>query len=117
MKTIENETDLLEQILSEEEKAGLRSFLENEHAVEAVRKIITSKIENEGVIRKDGQANPTVNFLLEYYWNNKDKANAELGQDFRIKCEAVFLLEQAWKCVEAFKGVTAEEVTEPNKAR
>ena len=116
---INDEADILERILSEEEKEALKVFFENPHMVEAVRKSLTSKIYNQGTLSKEKDADPTINFLVQRYWDAKRQGfdKEQIGDALSNACEGLFALEEAWKSLENFKGVTIPEVTEKNPAR
>lgn len=116
---INNEADILEKILSVEEKDALKVFFDNPYMVEAVRKALTLKIYHNGTLDKNRDADPTINFAIQRYWEAKGQGfdTQQIGEVLRSSFEGIFALEEAWKSLETFRGITVPEVTEKNPAR
>jgi hypothetical protein len=101
---------ILEESLSDGEKAQLRSFNANPMMVEAVRKVILFPIWAAGTFKK-GEKHTLDNFTLAWIFSNMDKEDAVVGKDIKVRAMAVKLVETAFMEIEGFQSFLEEEKT------
>lgn len=105
--------------LNEQEKSALKSFITNETAVEAVKKVLLADIFNAGVVVKDKPAEPRRNWVYGLIMNETGQdykiTNEELGEKVRAIVEGTRALELAFKEMEKLKDEPAfvEKIENP----
>ena len=107
---------VLDEVLSEAEKAQLESFCANPMMKDAVKKVLLFPIYHNGVMQKGKKEEPLNNFLLGFALNNIDKDDAVVGQELKIKAQAIRIIELAFMEIEGYEKVEQPKAKE-NPAR
>ena len=110
--------DLLDEILSDAEKEYIQQFYMNEPMRESVKKVLLACVYYNGVLQKNQQPNPLVNFALGLVSNKIELklSNEEIGEKLSTQWEAIQLIEMALSNMAKFKPIERER-SEENQAR
>lgn len=101
---------MADEYLTEIEVDLIANFVENEDLVEAIRKVLTNKIYNFGVIKRGRKHQMEVNALLRYTpaWGGVGEQKLspeEVGKRIMIVSEALAELDRAFSTLLDFKKV------------
>ena len=101
---------MADEYLTEVEVDLIANFVENEALVEAVRKVLTNKIYNFGVIKKGKKHQMEVNALLRYTpaWGGvaeQQLTPEQVGKRIMVVSEALAELDRAFSTLLDFKKV------------
>lgn len=94
--------DAFDKFLSEEEKTLIASFYSNEKQREAVKKILLFGVYYNGILKKDEEANPLMNWALSLAMGKGDVSNEALGADLRASAEGIRAIENAYLQLKSF---------------
>ena len=93
------EKEILEEILTEEEKNFLSYVAEQEVGLEAIRKVLLIPIYTYGTLKKGQKARPTANWVMNFIGNNDEN----LGNMVRASGYAIDYLERGLTFINHFK--------------
>lgn len=106
--------------LTDLEKSKIYQFNQDEHMVEAVRKVMLAVMYSNGTLRQDAKANPLTNaaFALAALASSGQGtiSNSDLGEDLRGLYNGVQLMERAFKRLSEIKLETESVETPYNEA-
>lgn len=107
--------ELLDAILSDNEKAALKQFVASEVMFEAVKKVVLTGPYYNGTLRPDFPADPTRNFTLQFgsRLSTEDRGKLLIAQE-----EGVALVEQGFVNLKTcFKEEEKPKAEKKNEAR
>ena len=99
---------ILDDILSDAEKAQLEAFNANPLMVEAVRKVLLFPIYTQGLLEKGSPSYPLSNWLLKIVFpdhpSQPKPTDEQAGHDLKVKAEAIALIENFFTEIEVYKA-------------
>lgn len=103
-----------ETYLSKLEQDKIKIFNEDRVLKEALRKVLLEPLYNHGVMRPDGENDPTRNFVLTPVFNmllgkRETWSNEQIGEFTRASAMAIQFLEQGFGELDKFKAELKEE--------
>lgn len=105
------------EFLSDQEKAKIVQFNEDEVMKEAVRKVMLKAMYTQGTLRKDMESNPLNNGALNLAFaalRGNDISDANLGADLRGLASGINLLESGFAELERVERPEAPSEPEKN---
>jgi hypothetical protein len=95
---------LIENVLSELERAKIQSLAEDKTALEALRKVFLFGLYYNGTLKPEEEADNLVNFALQGAFD-ENNTNEALGASLRASAKGMRLLESGFDRISKFKSV------------
>lgn len=102
--------------LTDNDKELLTAFNENTILSDLIYKCLTVGIYTNGVVFKDRENTPRINWALSLAWSRPDLSDEQIGQDIRATANGLRSLEEAFDKIKQFKRV-ATPLPKINKAK
>lgn len=110
--------DKFELILSDIEKEKIRQFYNDETLREAVKKVLLFFAYNNGTLKPDENAEPSMNFALSLISRNPSATDKEIADDLRASFKGIQFVEFGFSNLARFRDEPKKTVeTIINEAR
>ncbi len=108
-------------LLSDQERLKLKLFIQDDVAVQALKKVLLADMYNVGVIKKEEDLQPRKNWvygiIMNEFGQDYSITNDAVGAKVRAVVEGTRALELAFKELEKLKDKPAIEIDTKNLAR
>lgn len=108
-----NELDLINSILTKEEKAQIKSFVQNDHMKQAVKKALLVQLYYDGKLTEEDRVPNSKNWVFNYLGNSDEN----LGKAVRSVCNGVISLEAGFNRLENLQEPESTIIQKTNEAR
>lgn len=108
---------ILSEVLSEAEKGQLEAFCANQMMMDAVKKVLLFPIYDSGVMKPGETPIPRLNFFLNLYTSRPSWKSEDLGEEVKVRSEALMLIENAFMEIEGYQKLEIPSEPKENIAR